>query len=373
MKKITILGAGMVGSAIARDLQQDFDVVIVDRDEKRLSEFGGIVTIKKDLSIPANVREVIADSDMVIDAVPGFMGFSILETAIKAGKDIVDISFFDEDPFILSDMAEEHGVTAIIDMGVAPGMSNLILGHHAKDMHVQSYKCFVGGLPVKRSWPYQYKAPFSPIDVIEEYTRPARIMENGRIEIKPALSESEYINLRPVGTLEAFYTDGLRTLLKTMDIPNMKEKTLRYPGHIEYIRVLKESGFFSRETVEVSGCEIRPIDLTTRLLFDSWRLDRDEQEFTVMQITIDGKDGDRAKRVTVNLFDRYSTETKISSMARTTGYAATAAARIIADGGFSQKGLFPPEVFGQGDGVYERMLALQSARGINYQIEEHII
>lgn len=156
------------------------------------------------------------------------MGFCTLKTVIECGKDIVDISFFPEDPFKLDQLAKEKKVTAVVDCGVAPGCSNLILGYMASILDViESFSCYVGGLPRIRTWPYEYKTPFSPSDVIEEYNRPARLVDNGKVVTQPALSEVELIDLPGVGTLEAFNTDGLRTLIRTMKVPCMKEKTMR--------------------------------------------------------------------------------------------------------------------------------------------------
>src|SRR5207244_3412258 len=109
--------------------------------------------------------------------------------------------------------------------------------------------------------PYQYKAPFAPLDVVEEYTRPARMVENGQQVTRPALSETELIDFEPVGTLEAFNTDGLRSLLTTIDAPNMKEKTLRWPGHAELMRVLRETGYFDKREITLrDGQRVRPLD-----------------------------------------------------------------------------------------------------------------
>ena len=291
--KIVVLGAGMVGSAIAADLCREHQVVSVDADRKRVEALAArhpLAAHVADLADAAAVRRVIADADLVIGAVPGFMGYATLRTVIEAGKNVVDISFFDEDPFTLDALAQERGVTAVMDCGVAPGLSNMILGYHAGRMAVAEFRCLVGGLPAKRSWPWQYKAPFSPIDVLEEYTRPARLVENGRIVTKPALSDPELVEVEPVGTLEAFNTDGLRTLLKTVSVPNMAEKTLRYPGHIEYVRVLRESGFLDTEPVNVGGVAVRPIDMAAALLFPRWRLEEGEEEFTAMQIAVRGQE-----------------------------------------------------------------------------------
>ncbi|MBM4458078.1 MAG: saccharopine dehydrogenase [Chloroflexi bacterium] len=358
--KIAVLGAGMVGSAIAADLCREHSVTSVDLDGDRLATLAGrypLDTQTADLSDADAIRRAIAPADLVIGAVPGFMGFTTLRTVIAAGKNAVDISFFDEDPFELDALARERGVTAVMDCGVAPGLSNMILGYHAGRMKVARFRCLVGGLPARRSWPWQYKAPFSPIDVLEEYTRPARLVENGVIVTRPALSEPELIEVEPVGTLEAFNTDGLRTLLKTTPVPNMVEKTLRYPGHIELVRVLRESGFLSAEPITVRGTTVRPIDLTAALLFPQWRLGEGEAEFTALQATVWGQANGRDRRYDYRLFDRTDPQTGVSSMARTTGYTCTAVARLVLDGQFTRRGICPPEYVGADAACFERVLA----------------
>jgi len=251
-----------------------------------------------------------------------------------------------------------------MDCGVAPGLSNMILGYHAPRMAVARFRCLVGGLPARRSWPWQYKAPFSPIDVLEEYTRPARLMENGQVITKPALSDPELVEVEPVGTLEAFNTDGLRTLLKTVAAPHMVEKTLRYPGHLEYVRVLRESGFLGTEPVAVRGATVRPIDLTAALLFPQWRLAEGEAEFTALQATVWGQEDGRDRRYDYRLFDRTDPLTGVSSMARTTGYTCTAVARLVLAGRFTRRGICPPEFVGADAACFERVLADLSERGV---------
>ncbi len=271
-KKIVIFGAGLVGNAIAIDLHKNHEVTAVDMNPtplKKLEKSHKINTITADLSKSEVIKDIVKNFDLVIGSVPGFMGYSTLKSVIEAGKNIVDISFFPENALELNDLANKHGVTAVTDCGVAPGMASIILGYHNERMKINSYKCYVGGLPLRREWPYEYKAVFSPIDVIEEYIRPARYVENDHIIIKEALSEPELINFDKVGTLEAFNTDGLRSLIDTMKIPNMIEKTLRYPGCIEYLRVLRESGFFSYDEIEVKGMKLRPIDALRNYYFPS--------------------------------------------------------------------------------------------------------
>jgi saccharopine dehydrogenase-like NADP-dependent oxidoreductase len=306
--------------------------------------------------------------DIAVNAVPGFMGFQTLKSIIETGKDVIDIAFFPEDPFELDEPAKEKGVTAIVDCGVAPGMSNVLIGHVDSLLDkTEQILIYVGGLPEIREWPYEYKAPFSPIDVIEEYIRPARFVENGRLVVRPALSEPELIDFPDVGTLEAFNTDGLRSLAKTMDISNMKEKTLRYPGHIEKMRLLRETGFFSRDEVDVNGSRIRPIDLTSRILFPKWEYSRGEADITVMQVTVEGAISGQRLRYRYDLFDRYDDVTETSSMARTTGYTATMAVRLLANGMYSRKGLSVPEYIGRHPECVEFLLKGLKDRGVVYK------
>lgn len=374
MKKVIILGAGLVGQAMAIDLCHDYEVTSADWDPARLKQLSSqhpIRTIEADLSKPQTIRDIVVDYDLVIGALPGFLGFQALSSVIASGKNIVDISFFDEDPFELHELAKRHQVTAVIDCGVAPGIGNIILGYHAQKMQVERYECLTGGLPVVRSWPYEYKAPFSPIDVIEEYTRPARMVEHGALVIKPALSDAEYVEFDQIGTLEAFNTDGLRTLLRTMKIPYMREKTLRYPGHAHLMRVLRETGFFDKNPVSVNGVSIRPLDLTTRLLFPRWKLEEGEEEFTVVRITIEGTEAGQPKRYVYSLLDRYDQATRTTSMARTTGYTATAVGRLILEHQFSCPGICPPEYIGADERCFRQIMDYLATRRVVYTVQVH--
>ena len=240
--KVAVLGAGRVGKAMAIDLAKDpdFQVTVVDVSDEALASVKTVPvidTVEADLSNAAEVRRVMKDQDLGVGAVPGFMGFKTLQAILEAGKPAVDIAFFPEDPFLLDGLAKQQGLVAIVDAGVAPGCSNMVIGRMEEELDKTTrFECVVGGLPVVRHWPFQYKVPFSPVDVIEEYTRPARIRRNGKTVVVPALSEVETMDFPEVGVLEAFNTDGLRSLLKTCVTPEMVEKTMRYPGHAEWMR-----------------------------------------------------------------------------------------------------------------------------------------
>lgn len=372
-KKIAVLGAGLVGKAIAIDLAKKFDVTCFDINENALSavEQQGIRIRKGDVGNAEQLRAFVQPFDLVVGAVPGFMGFQTMRSVIEAGRNMIDISFFPEDPFLLDPIAKKNQVTVVTDCGVAPGMGNIILGYHHRRMKIDAYECLVGGLPVVREWPYEYKAVFSPIDVIEEYTRPARYVQNGALVIKEALSDPELIQFKGIGTLESWNSDGLRSLIKTMpDIPNMIEKTLRYPGCIEYLRVLRASGFFSYDQIDVNGTPVRPIDVTARLLFPKWKLKAGEEEFTVMRIRISGNEREAAKSYEYNLLDYTDRKTSTLSMARTTGYTCTAAANLVIDGKFSRKGICPPEYLGEEEQNFRFVLEYLGSRGVRYEINE---
>ena len=372
MKKVIVLGSGMVGSAMAIDMAHQHRVTLIDIDKKVLEKAkqkcSSLDIQQMDVTNADALHKMIKPYDLVICAVPGFLGFETIKTVINTGMNLVDISFFPENPLDLDALAKKKKVTAIVDCGVAPGMNNLIAGYYNEKMKINSLVCLVGGLPKVKKWPFSYKASFSPVDVIEEYTRPARFIKNGQIVTKEALTDCETIEFEHVGTLEAFNSDGLRSLIDTLPhIPDMKEKTLRYPGHIEYIKVLKKSGFFSREPIDLKGTKVIPLDFTSKVLFKDWKLGEEEEEITIMRIIIKGKnEKGEFREIEYNLYDEYSAETQTSSMARTTGYTATAAANMFLDGLFSQKGVFPPELIGKHEACFSYIMNYLEERNVHY-------
>jgi lysine 6-dehydrogenase len=367
--KILVLGAGRVGHAMALDLARSFQVTTADISAERLQSLQGITeTFRGDLTEPELLLQLASEHDLIVGALPGDLGYRMIETLIPLGKPIVDISFFPQDARPLDRLARKHGTLVIYDCGVAPGMGNIILGHHDRLMDVASYRCVVGGLPKDRIWPWEYKAVFSPYDVIEEYTRPARYRQSGVEVVREALSEPELVHFEGIGTLEAWNSDGLRSLLHTMRAPDMIEKTLRYPGSIEYLRVLRDSGFFSKDEVDIKGQLIRPLDLTAHLLMKQWELKPGDREFTVMKVEIEGTENGSFRKYCYTLHDEGDAQSGVSSMARTTGYTCTAIVHLISGGHTLSAGCHPPEILGMQNGALEYILQYQKERGINYRI-----
>lgn len=376
--RIAVLGAGRVGAAMALDLaaDPDLDVLVADRDGGALAPLAarGLATREADLGGPA-LEEVIAGSQLVVGAVPGFLGFSTARRVLAAGQDLVDISFFPEDAFALDGIARERGAMALVDCGVAPGLSNLLLGAMAARMdRVESFVCYVGGLPARPAPPWEYKAPFSPVDVLEEYTRPARYVRGGELVTEPALAGLERREFPEVGALEAFLTDGLRSLLVTMPgIPEMRELTLRYPGHVEKVKLLRDTGFLSSEPIEVGGTRVRPVDLALRLLLPHWEFAPGEEDLTVFEVLVEGVAGGIRSRRTFSFLDRSDRATGTLSMARTTGYTCTAIARLVARGLYREPGVHPPEHLAAEPGCFDFVLGELAARGIRLAEREEIL
>ena len=376
MHNIIVLGAGMVGTAMAIDLLNSHHVTLADIHQnalnRALKKNTELLTEIIDVTNKKQLGEIITPFDLVICAVPGYLGFETLKTIIQNEKNVVDISFFPENSLELDSLAKKKNVTAIVDCGVAPGMGNIILGYYNEILQLTDFECLVGGLPKVKKWPFNYKAPFSPIDVIEEYTRPARYVENGMVITKEALSDCEIVEFDRVGSLESFNSDGLRSLIFTMPhIENMKEKTLRYPGHVEYISVLKQSGFFDKEKIKIGDLFIAPLDFSSQILFKEWKLGDSEEEITLMRIQIKGTDDKgRPQLVVYNLYDEFCIETNTSSMSRTTGYTATAVANLFIDGLFNEKGVFPPELLGKHERCFHYVLKYLAARNIHYNMKK---
>ncbi len=359
-QQVVVLGAGRVGKVIAADLSKDFEVTSADVSDSALASLSSryrLNTRVTDLGSASAIGDAIRDADLVVCAVPGHMGFSTLKTIIENGKDVVDISFFAEDALELDELARRKGVTAAVDCGLAPGNPDFLAGFYAGQMQIRDFEFLVGGLHFSRSAPDRYLPTFSPSDVWEEYTRPARYVRDGKLVTMPALSEPEIVEFNVAGrhlVLEAFNTDGLRSLIATMDgripnmlIPNMKEKTLRYPGHIGYIRELQQTG--------------KPWTP------DAWKPADDEDEYTLMRINFHGFENGQEKRFCYTLFAAWDPETRFSSMSRTTGYTSTGVARCVLAGAYRHAGISPPSLVGAAPGCLDRISAHLRERNIVFE------
>ena len=369
-KNVVVLGAGMIGSAMAQDLaaQDALHVHVADSRQENLDRVlsrAAVRTHHVNLGDPAVLRELLKDSELAIGALPSVIGLQTVKACIEAGCNIVDISFMPEDARVLDPLAKQHRVIAITDCGVAPGLTNMVAAHAVSLFDsCEGIEMAVGGLPAVRKWPFDYKAGFAPWDVLEIYTRPAVVVENGKTVIREAMSGLERIDVDGVGTLESFVSDGLRSLADTLKVPNMVERTLRWPGHVELMKVFRETGFFSLDPIQVNGHTLRPRDVTAALLFPKWTFEEGEADLTVMQIRAWGVKQKERRTYTFDFLDRYDPGTGLRSMSRSTGFTATAVANLILDGTLKEPGVFAPESLGARPGVLDRVIEYLRERGI---------
>lgn len=351
---ILIVGAGNIGKAIAHDLSDDFSITVCDVDEEKLREleiYGE--TIKVDVTDHDGLVKVLRDFDIAVCAVPGRFGFDCVKASIEAGTDMVDVSFMPEDPMALDEEAKEAGVTVVVDAGFGPGLTNLFLGRISAEMdEIEECDIKIGGLPLDPQPPLYYRVFWSPYDLIEEYMRTARMVKDGEIvEIEPLEDIKEVTVMGD--KFEEFYSDGLRTLLDTVEADNMIETTLRWPGHLEKMKVLKELGFFDQENLDETMSVILP-----KMRFES-------RDMSIIDMTARGvKDGERTE-IDYQLYDEE--KGGFTSMSRTTGFTTAAVTRLVADGSI-KKGVVPLELVGRDKRKHDLIVQELRDRGIDIRI-----
>ncbi|MBQ9881259.1 MAG: saccharopine dehydrogenase NADP-binding domain-containing protein [Synergistes sp.] len=379
MKAVQI-GGGLVGNIIAEDMSRDFDVTVVDTDGDALRKISeknaALKTSRCSCTDAERLAEIIKDADIVTAGVPGRLGREMMNTVIKAGKNLCDISFMPEDFEDLDRLAKEHGVTVIPDIGVAPGMSNFLLGRGASLLdETERAIIYVGGIPEKKIPPFNYQITWSASDVIEEYTRPARYVKNYRTVVSEAMEDLDLQEFPGVGLLETFITDGLRSLVKNIKAKDMQERTMRWPGHAEQMRLLRAMGLFSKEKRCLGGSIVCPREVACDLLFPMWKMDPDagDRDLTVMRVVAEGYKGCDRIRYTWDLCDRFDEETWNSSMSRCTGLTCSIFAHAVAAGLIKEKGVIAPEKLACSDDLYDFVLSEQKKRGIIYTESVNIV
>jgi saccharopine dehydrogenase-like NADP-dependent oxidoreductase len=227
----------------------------------------------------------------------------------------------------------------------------------------------VGGLPEKPVPPLDYVITWSPENLVDEYTRKAVIVERGKKIEAEALSGLEQVEFPHFGRLEAFYTDGLRTLLYTMKgASGMWEKTLRYPGHAEKIKLLKALGFFEEDRIDIDGAHVSPRKLTVKLFGE--KLSRpDVKDVVVLKVEVSGVKNGKHVCVVYHLLDYCDKVHGISAMARTTAYPASIIAQFMLKRAIKGKGIIPPEKIGMDAKLFRLFLDELKKRGVNISEE----
>jgi lysine 6-dehydrogenase len=372
--RILTIGCGHIGSIIARDLADALpsaEITISDSHGERAAAMASTISrpnvgfMEIDVSNRKTVVTALRDFDLAVGLTPGRAGYGAVQAAIQAGVDMVDLSYMTEDPFTLQDAAVAADVCVIPDCGVAPGLSNLLVGRAVSLLdEVHEVTILVGGLPETPTPPLNYAVTWCVEDLIEGYVRDAVIVQDGETIKVAALDGVEVVEVPGVGRLEAFYTDGVRTLHHTVPgVRTMWEKTLRYPGHVEVLKALRSLGLFSETPLPVGdGCVV-PRDLATALLEQRLGAPR-VKDVVAMRVGVEGSAEGVPTRHRFRLLDRYNERQGISAMARTTAYTASIIIQLVAHGDITERGVVPPEVLGMSRPVFDAVMTALATKGI---------
>lgn len=371
-----VLGAGQIGSVIAKDFSEvGIELTIGDIDINRARDVAYEAqgeSLRFDTADYDQMVQTLGNFDLVIGALPGDYGLPALRACIEAKSDIVDVSFTPEYPLELNEEARKAGITMIPDCGVAPGLSNLLVGYGASQLDsIHEAKIMVGGIPEKKVPPLGYTITWSAEGLIDEYIRDVSIVKDGELIQVPALSGLENIDFPGVGMLEAFYTDGLRSLVESIpEAENLYEKTLRYPGHVEKVKLLRELGFFSEDLVKVRGLEVKPKMVSARVLERSLTMP-EVGDLLAMSVYVSGiKDGDKLG-FSYHVLEYYDHAKDVSAMARTTAYTASIVSRLLADGDIHDEGIVTMEKLGADHDIVDKIFSELGKRGVNVGVEKY--
>lgn len=347
-RRIVVLGGGAQGRVIAADLARALPAARIDVADVRrpaLPDLPNLAWVEADLADGEAIRRQLSEHDLGVGALPSRLGMSAMRAAIEAKRNLVDVSFAAQDPLTLDADAQRAGVTIVPDCGLAPGLSNLLLGNAlARDGTPDEIMIMVGGVAQDTRAPYGYVVTWSLDDLLEEYTRPARIIQNGRTTTVPVFSGMEKIEVDGVGTMEAFYSDGLRTLLTTIPgVREMGEKTLRWPGHVDAVRPLVAAGMLVDELR--ARCATTPA--------------RD-----VVALVVRSRFGKRVEQTT--MVDRYDDASGMTAMARTTALTTATVGRLAAEEGLGSAGVKPLEILGRDDRVHQFVIEAMEGHGVRF-------
>lgn len=372
--KILVLGCGNIGSVAARDLTESLpstEIVLGDMNESRAKEAASRVNqeniswMRVDASNHRELVSTLKKFDMAIGALPGEIGYQVCKASCTAGTDMVDVSYMPEDVMALHKDASKAGISILPDCGMSPGLGSVLVGYAASKLDkVENVHMLNGGLPEKSIPPLGYVITWSVKDLIDMYSRKVNIVKDGKIVQVPAMSGLQQINFPGVGKLEAFYTDGLRTMLYTFrDAKNMWEKSLRYPGHVEKIGVLKDLGFFEEKELKIEKFSVSPREVTAKLL-ESKLKRKDIRDIVVMLIEVNGTENGGRVQYTYHVLDHFDRKRQVTAMARTTAYTTSVVAQLLAQKAIKEKGVIPPEKLGMNRTLYNKFMTLMKKRNV---------
>lgn len=372
MKKALVLGCGLIGKLVAIDLSKDFEVTVMDPFEKALASLGDrkdIKKLQKSAGDAAALAEAAKDADIVCGLLPSHLEEASQKQILEMGKNYVSPSGYLHSKG-MDEIAKKSGAVAVFDMGIAPGMSNYLVARGGAMVEELDFGCiYVGGIPDKLDPPFNYRTVFCLEDTMGEYCWPAHYVKDNKITEAPALSGLEEIDFPGLGKLEAFFTDGLRSAAENVKGKFVAEKTMRWPGYVDTINILKAAGCFSKEPIVVDGKEVIPFNVTTELFRPLWTLrpEKGDRDLTVMRVVAKGPKDGKYVTNTWDLIDKFDDEQMFHSMARTTGYPCAATVRAVANGMISAPGFHAPESLATNDEFYNYLMPQLAEHGIVFK------
>jgi lysine 6-dehydrogenase len=375
--RILVVGCGKVGSEIARDLAGSDEVdsvVAMDASPENLKLLRKRVpkkvqTVNLSISQKTRFHGILGKVDLVCGALPGRLGFDLMSETVKAGRDTVDISYTPRDAFQLQGEAKEVGCRVVPQCGVAPGFTNMCVGDASRRLHgMKSVEIFVGGLPEKPEPPLNYRIVFSLEDVVNEYSRPVQVIEEGKRKKVDALSGLGLTSFPGVGKLEYFLTDGLGSLPRSYPkTREMHEFTLRYPGHADMMSTLRVLGFFERKSVRIGGAEVEPRQLSIELLRGAMSRGSPE-DFLALRVDVKGLSRGKKVHLRYQLLDHSNRRSGVSAMARTTAYPCTSVALLVGRGEIKETGIVTPEKIAQDERLFRFVQGRLAERGVKIKM-----
>lgn len=363
--KVAVLGAGLMGKEAARDLAGSAgvdQVVIADVDLSKAEQVCHHLNSAKlsaayiDATNDAQLADFMKDFDVIINALFYTFNEKVARLAIQVGVNSVDlgghIGHATEKVLAMHEDAVSAGVTLIPDLGVAPGMINILSGYGVSQLdHADSIRLMVGGIPVKPEPPFGYNHVFSMEGVFDHYTDPSLVIRDGKKMEVPSLSEIETVYFEKFGPLEAFHTAGGTSTLSLSypDLKTLEYKTIRYPGHAEKFQLLVDLGLTGRDTVvEVDGQEVNVRKTMLKVLDPIVDL-RDKDDVVLLRVTVSGQKDGNEESFNFEMTTFNDKINRVTAMARSTAYTISAVAQMIGSGAITKKGVYAPENIVPGD------------------------
>jgi lysine 6-dehydrogenase len=279
-----------------------------------------------DVSDQQALVELLRPFDAAMSAVPYYYNLDITCAAIEAGTHICDLGGHTDivlTQLALDEEARRANICVIPDCGMGPGMNNSLASHAMGLLdEPEEVILYDAGLPVSPQPPWNYQLTFHINGLTNEMDGQAVYLRDGKLVRLDTLSESEYIDFQPLGRLEAEITSGGTSIAPWIYEGKLKRyevKTLRYPGHFEWLRAFKVLGLFSEHPVQIDGKEIIPRQVFHNLLEPKIRAPI-IRDVAIIRAVVKGIKAGRPAVVTADLIDYYDEETGFTAMERVTGW-----------------------------------------------------